>query len=419
MNSLDYINNILVIMLIIFNIYPECFRYGRKYVLWLSGPVTLASFVIVIFTKNIIGLYVVRILQGTTFALVFSVGPLYIAEIARPKTRGLLTGQFQAMWALGELFTYLVGPHLDLHSYLLVCCILPVVFTVVFYFVPETPYYLIMKKRNEEAARSLQWVRGTKDVNEELESIKKSVERDLANNASWLDLFATAKDIRILATVQILCFMKYAMGSPALTSYAASIFAHASNGSLNMHSAAVIYGTLLVVAAAMGSFLSDSVGRKRVLLGTCLSLAICYSVAAIYFYVDDNKISDLGGYSWILYLSISMSALLSNAGPNSLLQTIQGELFPSHTRALGGGLTCINSAVVSFLDLKQYQTFVDAFGMYSNFVCYAFFSLCCAILMWIILKETAEKSLGEIQLNMVQKDEKQSKELVSESKIIV
>lgn len=387
--------------------------YGRKPVLLSTGPVCLVAWGLLLVSRSIYVLYLVRFLQGAALAIVFAIAPLYIAEISEAKVRGMLAGQFQTMWAFGLLFSYITGPNMMLESYIYVCGIMPLIFTLFFVLMPETPYYYLMNKKDNEARRALKWLRGTTKIDDELKRMKDSVEKDMENKASWKELFSTGKNRRIFFTVQMLCFLKYMIGSPAMSSYTAETFSHASNGALNEHQATLIFGLLLLVSAIVGSFLSDSVGRRPLLVGTCFLIAVSYAFTAAYFYLEEHTVTDVRSYVWVMYLSIGFSTVLSNIGPSSLLQTIQGELFPSNTRAMGGALTGVTGAIATFLDLKQYQTMVEYFGLYMNFVIFSAFSLVGSALIYFILKETAGKSLGEIQTGMDVNESEKNQDIVS------
>jgi len=53
----------------------------------------------------------------------------------------------------------------------IICAVVPFLFLLAVFFVPESPRYLLMKGRREDASKSLCWLRGTKsaqDVESEL-----------------------------------------------------------------------------------------------------------------------------------------------------------------------------------------------------------------------------------------------------------
>lgn len=375
-------------------------RYGRKWLALSSGPLSLVSWCLILLSRSIYVLYLVRFLQGVLLAIVFGVVPLYIAEISEPKVRGFLAGNFQTMWAFGILFTYVTGPYMDFRMYIFVCAIQSIIFTIGFPLMPESPYFLLMKNRDPEAKDSLMWLRGNNYTEDEFGSMKASVEKDLRNEVSWKDLFATGKDRKIFFTVQFLCFIKYMIGLPAMNTNAADMFFRASGGLLGEHEATIIFGLIFFCSAFFGSFLSDLIGRRPLLIGTCGLIGLSYSLTGAYFYLVEKTTYNISSLSWIMYSTIATSTALSNIGPSSLLQTIQGEMFPSHTRAMGSGLMGITAALATFMDLKQYQTVIDLFGIYMNFFIFASFAFLGSITLFCILKETAGKTLGEIQTDL-------------------
>ena len=71
-------------------------------------------------------------------------------------------------------------------------CAVPAILTILaIIFVPESPFYLVGKNREEDASKSLIWLRGsTFDVNSELEDLKKSYKKQRESPAfSYAKLF--------------------------------------------------------------------------------------------------------------------------------------------------------------------------------------------------------------------------------------
>jgi hypothetical protein len=60
--------------------------------------------------------------------------------------------------------------------------IVPIVFAACFFFMPETPQYLLKRNKYEQAKKSLQWFRGNGcNIEDELESMKDAVEESERN----------------------------------------------------------------------------------------------------------------------------------------------------------------------------------------------------------------------------------------------
>uniref|UniRef100_A0A8D9DW00 Facilitated trehalose transporter Tret1-1 n=1 Tax=Cacopsylla melanoneura TaxID=428564 RepID=A0A8D9DW00_9HEMI len=113
---------------------------GRKWTFLATGPVTALSYIIAMYTRSVLGLYIVRCLQGMAMSVVFMVGPMYLAEIAEVSIRGTIGTVFQISLHLGILFTYVLGSELSYMNYQIYSLIVPIVFMATFIFMPESPY---------------------------------------------------------------------------------------------------------------------------------------------------------------------------------------------------------------------------------------------------------------------------------------
>lgn len=62
--------------------------------------------------------------------------------------------------------------------YIVCCLVVTVLFAVVVYFFPESPYFLMRKGKDDKANKSMKKLRGKKDASEELAVIKVPSLRD-------------------------------------------------------------------------------------------------------------------------------------------------------------------------------------------------------------------------------------------------
>lgn len=145
----------------------------------LCGPICAASFVAIGLLQSLHLLLAVRMIQGLSVAIAMAICPIYIAEITEPRIRASATSHLQTLWNTGVLFDYCLGPYLTYRVYAFISLIIPFIFTITFLFMPESPYYLLMKGKRDEAERALSWLRGGKAVNEDLKSIEESVLSEL------------------------------------------------------------------------------------------------------------------------------------------------------------------------------------------------------------------------------------------------
>lgn len=113
---------------------------------------------------------------------------------------------FQSWTSLGSL----VGTVVDnathsirgKNSYLIplgVIYIIPVLMSIGLFFIPESPRWLLLVEKNEQARKSLLWMRPNKDgVQAEMDEIEAAIlaEKELASSASFIDIWKNPIDRR-------------------------------------------------------------------------------------------------------------------------------------------------------------------------------------------------------------------------------
>lgn len=370
-------------------------RYGRKLIILSTGPMCILGWVLTLTTRSLSVLYIVRLIHGVAVAVIFTVVPIYLAEIAEPRIRGEISSHFMTFWYLGTLFNYSVGPFFSYQNYTYLCNILPVVFTITFALMPESPFYYLMIENPKKAVESLKWLRFSDDVDEEFKSISETVAGEMKSKGTWRDLIATKKDVKALLIVQLVCCAKYLNGMAAIMSYATETFRKGTN--IDPHVLSITLGAILCTSTFLTSFMTDRIGRRPLLLASITGSIFFNICIATYYYIVEHTEVAITDYFWVMFIAVVGFSISANIGLGPLLQTIQAEYFPSNTRGIAGGVTELTAAVAAFVNIKQYQVITDAFGIYMNYVIFAVTGVVGFILLYALVEETAGKSLGEIQ----------------------
>ena len=141
-----------------------------------------------------------RFLLGFGASIASAAGPTYTVELAHPAYRGTMAGMYNNFWWLGNILagwtTYGSELHLSESSWAwrtptLVQCGLPTVVMALVMFFPESPRWLIMKDRREEAIAIMAKYHGDGDAHAPIVSLQvNEIIADMAetrNDNPWWD----------------------------------------------------------------------------------------------------------------------------------------------------------------------------------------------------------------------------------------
>ncbi|VVC43181.1 Sugar transporter, conserved site,Major facilitator superfamily domain,Major facilitator, sugar [Cinara cedri] len=375
---------------------------GRKPCLLMTGPLYIISWLMVLSSKTIGVLYWVRLLQGACIGIVTTVVPIYIGEIAGDNIRGALSTFFNGMLNAGILYVYCVGPLVSYDVLTYFSLLVPCVFLVACVWIPESPYYYVIKDNDKKAHEALAWLHGGRGVAEpdavlhELLHIKTEVKNELQNKGSMHDLFGSQCSRKAFGIVQIVAAADVLSGMTTVLAYASSTFAHADTvQTLSPDQFTMLLGVLIFCTTFVTGFLVDKLGRRPLLLFSCFGCGAFELVTGMYYYKRWGSVESLG--AWIPFTAIGSFAVIYSIGLGPLLPTLQGEMFPSNVRGLASAITSVTLTVISFIGLKMYQVITDNWGIHVNYFIYGTGCLVSFILIYHFLPETKGKTFAQIQ----------------------
>lgn len=383
-------------------------KLGRKNCLLLTALVFFTSSLLVVFAQSFYWLLLSRLLSGIGKGVAFTVVPIYIAEISDKKIRGTLSTMFTGHLYGGILFSLCVGPYIQYQTLNIILGIIPVVFTIMFVFIPESPYYRIMKNNDHEAAKkSLQWFKGdSENVNEELDDIVLTTNENMKNKSGYRELFTNYSNRKALIIVLVSSFLQRLSGVSTVLSYASTSLPE-HHGLIGRTECLIIFSILLVITNFACSPLVDIVGRKILnSLSALLSSAVMLVLAASFYWNLDY---------WVSYLFTSLFGITYSLGIGVIPTTLLSELFPANVKSSAASVASIAFALASFLINKFYKIVQINLGLYCMFIFYSVCSFVHVLFTLFFIFETKGKSFQEIQ-NILRKKTSQSNEYIMNGK---
>jgi len=178
---------------------------------------------------NLTMLVAARIFGGLAVGAASTVAPMYISEISPAKYRGSLVSMYQLFIMTGILISYLINYMLhdtgvNNWRWMFASGTVPsLLFLFMLFFVSETPRFLYLKGRKEEALAVLERIGGKSLAHEEIEEIRKSI---TGSSVSFRMLFDPSLRKALWVGFGLAVFVQLS-GINTIIDYAPKIFATA------------------------------------------------------------------------------------------------------------------------------------------------------------------------------------------------
>src|SRR5210317_1055171 len=296
---------------------PLSDRLGRRPVLKIAAVLFAISAIASAVAPNFITLVVARMLGGFGVGAALIIAPMYIAEIAPPSVRGRLVSFNQLNIVIGISAAYFsnylilslgqsdLGWVQSLRfgdwnwRWMLGVEALPAIFYFfALMFVPESPRWLVMKGRNEDALGILEQVSSKARAEKDLNAVRESLDAEAHEEKGTLrELFQPA--MKLIMTIGIsVAILQQITGINSVFFYSPMIFEQSGIGTNASFMQAVLVGLVNVVFTILAMLLIDKLGR-RLLLGFGLSgIAVCmltlaYGFGSATYTLDQQSIDSL------------------------------------------------------------------------------------------------------------------------------
>src|ERR1035437_7690837 len=366
-------------------------RYGRKKVL-LGVAVMYVFSAIGCASSSIWILFLIfRFIGGIAVGASSVVGPMYIAEISPARLRGRLVGSFQLNIVIGIFLAYLSNYFLlinigeDSWRWMLGIMAVPAaIFWILVRQIPESPRWLVLNNRDEEAKKILTRI-GEQDVNTEIVEIHA-----LAHEGIHEKLF-TKKFRKPIAFAVLLAMFNQLAGINALIYYAPRIFEAAGISKDSAFLQAVSIGATNLFFTLIAMRLIDRFGRKTLLLIGSVGMIVFLGLAAFSF-----GSANAGGYSLMFYLIGFIAFFAFSQG--AVIWVFISEIFPNSVRSKGQSLGSSTHWVMAAAISWTFPIIAEMRdGSKYAFLFFSAMMLVHLLFVWKWLPETKGRSLEMIQ----------------------
>jgi sugar porter (SP) family MFS transporter len=403
---------------------PISDRFGRRPVLRVAALLFFVSAIASAIAPDYLTLVIARMVGGLGVGAALIIAPMYIAEIAPADIRGRMVsfnqlnivigisvayfsnflilnlGQSDLAWAqslgMGDwTWRWMLG----------VEAIPAFIYFLALFLVPESPRWLVMRGKAEDALKILSRVSGKVQAEKDLGAVQKSLDDEAhLEKGSLKDLLLPS--MRLVLTIGIvIAILQQITGINSVFFYAPMIFEQSGIGTDASFMQAVLVGIVNVVATVVAIALIDKLGRRPLLIsglviiaGSMLLLAYSFSSAS---YGPGGELIDMNATMVLIGILSFVAGFGISLGP--VMWVLFSELFPNRLRGIAISFCGLINSSISFLVQLVFPWELENFGPATTFLIYGSFAIVGLIFVMRVLPETKGKSLEELQAELVTK----------------
>ncbi|KAK1622074.1 hypothetical protein BDP81DRAFT_485716 [Colletotrichum phormii] len=353
---------------------------------------------------------VCRVLLGMGMGLKEVTVPVFSAENSPPNIRGALVMSWQLSSAFGIMLGFLanlavvgfgdIAWRLQLGSAMIPA--VPLLLGI--YFTPESPRWLLKKRRFIQAYESLLRLRGSnllaaRDlyfVNAQVEKEQELIEADGLGKSNFfarcLELFTIPRIRRATQASGIVMAAQQFCGVNLMSFYSSTLFEEAGASNTIALLASWGYGMAMFLFAIPALWTIDRWGRRALLLATFPNMCWAMLAAGMAFYIPQSSPAHLG----VICLFIYLFAAFYGPGEGPVAFVYSAEVFPLSHREVGMAWAVATNNFWAIVVAQTSPPLLQAIKPQGVFTLYSVFGVVCLVLIFLFLPETKQRSLEEL-----------------------
>jgi SP family sugar porter-like MFS transporter len=381
-------------------------RSGRKPALMAAALVFAVSSIGTGMAPTFNSFVLWRMCGGLAIGLASSLSPMYIAEVSPAGMRGRLVCLNELTIVIGILMAqvtnWLIASHgsgdlLERNAatgwrWMFGATAVPAtVFLIGMFFVPESPRWLALRGREDEARKTLERLGGPESAAIILAEIEASV-RGAEHDASlWIEAkMLLGPGLRSVMLLGVgLAVLQQWCGINVIFNYAHDIFSAAGYGLSDILFNIVVTGITMLIFTFLAIATVDRHGRRVLMLGGCAGLAVIYVILGYFFRIHSR------GVHMLALVVAALACYAMTLAP--VTWVVLSEVFPSRVRGTAMAVATASLWAACFVLTYTFPLLNASLGTAGTFWVYA--GVCTVgflgVKRW--LPETKGKTLEEIE----------------------
>ena len=390
---------------------------GRKPLLILSAFIFLATAYATGAFNSFNAFLAARFVGGIAIGIASGLSPMYIAEVAPSHIRGKLVSLNQLTIVLGilgaQIVNFLIAEPMPAGTtvpapeswnvlmgwrWMFWSAAFPAAaFLSLALFIPESPRWLAMRGREQEAMKTLENIGGRNYAVAELQAVEDGRKAAGREKQGGLGILLSKPFRPVLIIGVIIAVFQQWCGTNVIFNYAQEIFSDAGYDLGEMLFNIVLTGITNVIFTFVAIYTVDRLGRKKLMLLGAGGLAVIYAILGACYWMH------ITGFFMIILVVAAIACYAMTLGP--VTWVLIAEIFPNRVRAIAVATCTFALWVGSFTLTYSFPLLNSSLGSYGTFWIYA---AICALGFGFFaarLPETKGKSLEELEKELVRSEE--------------
>jgi SP family galactose:H+ symporter-like MFS transporter len=372
---------------------------GRKRSLMLGAVLFIAGSLFCAMAWNAPSLIAARVVLGLAIGVATFTAPLYLAEVAPERIRGAMISTYQLMITTGILLAFLSDTAFSSTGnwrwMLGVISVPGALFMVGLFFLPDSPRWLMLRGRRDDAQAVLAKLRGDVDV------VKKEladIEEQLKTKQHGWSMFRENRNFRrSVGLGMLLQAMQQFTGMNVVMYYAPRIFKEMGYDTHAQMWFTAAVGLTNVLATLIAFGLVDRLGRKPILYAGFSMMAVGLGVVGTMMALGINgRAEQLFTVGMLLFFIVGFAM---SAGP--LIWTLCSEVQPLKGRDFGIAASTFTNWATNFVVGVTFLSLMAGIGNAQTFWLYAALNAVFIVFTFWLVPETKGVTLEQIERNLM------------------
>jgi sugar porter (SP) family MFS transporter len=264
-----------------------------------------------------------------------------------------------------------------------------IVFLLASFAIPESPRWLLLRGRTEQALQVLRKIGGSeKYASEESQAISIALRDEGTQDVSWLGLLQPGVRTILLVGIMLAVLQQWS-GINILFNYAEEVFRTAGLGANQIFVDIVVTGTINLIFTLIAMVFVDRLGRRPLMLYGCIGIGLSHLLAGFAYHTGQKGIP-------VLILTLcAIACYATTLAP--LTWVLIAEIFPNRLRSLGVSAAVCALWISSFALTYSFPFINRSLGSAGTFFTYGVICLGGAIFVFFLVPETKGRTLEELE----------------------